>query len=156
MNNEAVYTDLTKSNTTVAIWQRVIPKSEIPQAGKEIAERILEVEQAKPAYVRLYNVAQAIGEALSILKPLALSAVTSKEEILGAKVSMASLPKKWDYHGDSKLTLLEAKKKEIDAEIKAHQKFLQTLPSEMADPTTGEMFKPATVLEAGCTIKVEY
>lgn len=53
----------------------------------------------------------------------------------------------YDYSqtNDSTFLELEAKKKEIEAELKARQKFLQTIQKPVADPETGELIYPASV-----------
>jgi hypothetical protein len=48
----------------------------------------------------------------------------------------------WKYN-DSKLNELEARKAEIDALIKARQKYLQSLKEVVMDPDTGEAVHPA-------------
>lgn len=49
----------------------------------------------------------------------------------------------YEYGGDSKWIDLQAKEKFYGDQRKAREKFLQTLPSEMADPETGEIIQPA-------------
>ena len=62
---------------------------------------------------------------------------------LGNELSICETGTKWNYANDQKLIDLEAEKKEIDIKIKARQKMLQSLTTEMADPDGGEFVYPA-------------
>jgi hypothetical protein len=142
---------------SISIFTRVVPKAEMPVMGKQIADRLLETESGLAAYIRLYNASQVIQSALEVLKPLALVLAPAKPEtILGAKVSTANLPRKWDYNGDAGLARMETELEELKNRIKNRQKFLQAMTKEMVDPDTGEFIKPATQISDGVTIKCEF
>ena len=70
-------------------------------------------------------------------------------------MQLKSLPKKYEYQ-DSIIDDLEAQKKAIDEKLKARKRFLENLPAEVADTTTGEILHPARFVSGGSTLQITF
>lgn len=82
-----------------------------------------------------------------------------KFETYNAEFQIKEAGTKWDYSncGDDKLIELEFRINALTDQLKARQKFLQTIPAAgIADPETGAMLYPATKSSTTivqCTLK---
>lgn len=127
----------------------------VPRYSRELinseASRLLHLVltgQVEPFRVHLY--VKAIEDAIKELKKsekyneLLMESVHNlgkDNHWYGAKIETRTRTN-WQYN-DAKLNELEARKAEIDALIKARQKYLQTLKEVVIDPESGEAVYPA-------------
>jgi hypothetical protein len=140
----------------LTVLHRVVPKAEFVIHAGAFIEALLVEQSAIEAYVRIRNVADILDTALGIIKERAIASMQGTNvDILGAKVQLKALPKKYEYQ-DSVIDELEAQKKAIDEKLKARKKFLENLTQEVADTTTGEIIRPAKCISAGSTIQVTF
>lgn len=140
----------------LTVLQRVVRKSEFTDYALALTDALLIEQSAIEAYVRIRNVAEILDVALTQIKEQAMGKLNgSTEGILGARVQLKSLPRKYEYE-DRVLDELEAQKKGIDEKLKARKKFLENLTAEVADTGTGEIIRPARCIAAGSTIQVTF
>lgn len=140
----------------LTVLQRVVPKAEFVIYAGTLTDALLVEQSAIEAYVRIRNVADILDIALGLIKERAIGSLQSTNaEILGAKVQLKALPKKYEYQ-DTIIDDLESQKRVIDEKLKARKKFLENLPVDVADTTTGEIIHPAKCISAGSTIQIAF
>lgn len=140
----------------LTVLRRVVPKAEFIIYAGTLTDALLIEQSAIEAYVRIRNVADILDNALALIKERAISSMQGTNvDILGAKVQLKALPRKYEYQ-DSVIDELEAQKKVIDEKLKARKKFLEHLTQEVADTATGEIIQPAKCISAGSTIQVTF
>ncbi|MBX2990091.1 MAG: hypothetical protein KF749_02870 [Bacteroidetes bacterium] len=139
----------------VAILRRVVPKPQFTEYATHLISRLLEEQSSLEAFVRIRNVIEILEIACAQVKEHAIVDVhDSNCEIFGARVQLKQLPKKFEYN-DRLVTQLEAKKAEIDAQLKARKKFLESITDPMKDES-GEPIYPAKFLSGGVTLQVSF
>lgn len=105
------------------------------------------------AYVLLKQAEAIIAEAIDIQKEDAIAKAEGKKgDCLGAKYELKGV-RKWEYE-DSQLYVLEQRGKDISEQIKARKRFLESLTEEIASTQTGEITKPAKLIQDGITIAI--
>jgi hypothetical protein len=140
----------------LTVLQRVVPKAEFLTFAGALTEALLLDQSAIDAYVRIRNVADILDMALGLIKERAMVSMQGTAmDVLGAKVQLKALPKKYEYQ-DGIIGNLEAQKKAIEEKLKARKKLLENLSIEVADPGTGEIIRPAKCISAGSTIQVTF
>jgi len=140
----------------LTVLHRVVPKDEFGVYAKALTDALLEEQSAIEAYVRIRNVADILDQALGRIKERAIVSMQgTSTDILGAKVQLKALPKRFEYQ-DSVIDDLESQKKAIEEKLKSRKKFLENLPAEVADTTTGEIIQPAKFIGGGSTLQVTF
>jgi len=140
----------------LTVLQRVVPKAEFATYAGALTDALLEEQSAIEVYVRIRNVSDILDQALGRIKDRAINSMHgTSEDICGAKVQLKSLPKKYEYQ-DSVVDDLESQKKAIEEKLKARKKFLENLPSDVADTATGEIIHPARFVSGGSTLQVTF
>ncbi|TSA22502.1 hypothetical protein D4R75_04905 [bacterium] len=152
---EAIETALVQSEH-LTVLQRVVPKAEFATYAGALTDALLEEQSAIEAYVRIRNVSDILDQALGRIKDRAINSLNgTSADICGAKVLLKSLPKKYEYQ-DAVVDDLESQKKAIEEKLKARKKFLENLPTDVADTTTGEIIHPARFVSGGSTLQVTF
>ena len=140
----------------LTVLQRVVPKAEFVIYAGTLTDTLLEEQSAVEAYVRIRNVADILDTALGLIKERAVVSMQgTNADILGAKVQLKALPKKFEYK-DGIIDNLESQKKAIDEKLKARKKLLENLTIEVVDPGTGEIIRPARCITGGSTLQVTF
>ena len=140
----------------LTVLHRVVPKAEFVIHAGTLTDALLAEQSAVEAYVRIRNVADILDMALGLVKERAITSMQGTSvDVLGAKVQLKALPKKYEYQ-DSIVDALESQKRAIDEKLKARKKLLENLTIEVVDPGTGEIIQPAKCISAGSTIQVTF
>jgi hypothetical protein len=140
----------------LTVLQRVVPKAEFVIQAGTLTNALLVEQSAVEAYVRIRNVADILDVALGLIKERAIVSMQgTNADILGAKVQLKALPKKYEYQ-DNIINSLESQKKVIDDKLKARKKLLENITIEVVDPGTGEIIKPARCIAGGSTLQVTF
>ena len=140
----------------LTVLQTVAPKARFVEYATALTEALFIEQSALQAYVRIRNVADILDVALARIKEQAIASMQeATANVLGARVQLKDLPKRFEYH-DTVLAELDSQKAAIDEKLKARKKFLETLTSEVVDPTTGEIIQPAKCTSAGCTLQITF
>jgi hypothetical protein len=160
LNQDEFFPDATEAppvqSEHLTVLHRVVPKAEFVVYAGALTEALLDEQSAVEAYVRIRNVADILDTALGLIKERALTSMQGTNvDVLGAKVQLKALPRKYEYQ-DSIIDELEAQKKAIDEKLKARKKFLENLTQEVADTATGEIIRPAKCISSGSTIQVTF
>lgn len=125
-----------KAMNQLQLPTKVLTKAEMPITAQTIADGMLETYNGIEACVMVKNMIETLTVAYELLKDAGIAKANGKEEIvMGAKVSVKNLPKKFEYTGSKHKTLvnnLEFAKEEL----KNHEKALQL--SDWINPETGE------------------
>lgn len=138
----------------LTVLHRVVPKAEFANYAGALTDALLEEQSAIEAYVRIRNVSDILEQALGRIKDRAIRSMQgTSADICGAQVQLKSLPKRYEYQ-DSVVDDLESQKKTIEEKLKARKKFLENLPAEVADTTSGEIIHPARFVSGGSTLQV--
>ena len=138
----------------LTVPRKVAKKTHFEKLAGSLNGILLEENSALEAFVRIKNVAEILEVALGQIKEPALGEIAGhSQEVLGVTVQLKSLPKKWEYD-DSELHRLEGEKAAIEARVKERKKFLEHVKQEVADPTTGEIIRPANCISEGVTLQV--
>lgn len=120
----------------ITIQTRVLSKLEMVESAQKVADNLLEIHSGIESFVLVKNMICALEQTLELLKEGAISQANGKEEmILGAKVSVKNLPKKWEYVG-TEYTRLFNNLEHAKSELKNHTKVLEL--SNWINPATGE------------------
>jgi hypothetical protein len=152
---EVIETGPVQSEHLTAL-QRVVPKSEFATFAGALTDALLEEQSAIEAYVRIRNVSDILDQALGRIKDRAINSMHgTSADICGATVLLKSPPKKYEYQ-DSVIDDLESQKKAIEEKLKARKKFLENLPTDVADTATGEIIHPAYFVSGGSTLQVTF
>lgn len=140
----------------LTVLHRVVPKAEFATYAGTLTDALLEEQSAIEAYVRIRNVADILDQALGRIKDRAIRSMQgTTADICGAQVQLKSLPKRYEYQ-DSFVNDLESQKKAIEEKLKARKKFLENLPAEVADTTSGEIIHPAKFVSGGSTLQITF
>lgn len=109
-----------------------------------LQNNLLAVHSPAEALVVLTALKAAVETTIDSLRSRHLAGAQAKtEEHWGAEVKIKLTPAKWDYSvcNDPALAEMEARQKELKAEIAQRQKFLQNIGGEDVDKKTGEVVK---------------
>jgi len=141
----------------ITMPEKVLTKVDQRTAGLDLAQRLLEQTSSLEGYVLLRQMREIIETAEKQLS----GAVTDKaigqtQNVGGALVQARRKAAKWDYHQDSVINNLRADADLLKEQIKEQEKFLQSLPMEVADTETGETRKPATKMPDEFTVAVTF
>ena len=140
----------------LTVLHRVVPKAEFAVYAGALTDALLEEQSAIEAYVRIRNVTDILDQALGHIKERAIVSMQgTSADVLGAKVQLKSLPKRYEYQ-DTIIDDLESQKKAIEEKLKARRRFLENLPAEVADTVTGEIILPARFIAGGSTLQVTF
>ena len=140
----------------LTVLHRVVPKTEFGTYARALTDALLEEQSAIEAYVRIRNVADILDQALGRIKERAIVSMQgTSADVLGAKVQLKALPKRYEYQ-DTVIDDLESQKKAIEEKLKARKRFLENLPAEVADTGTGEIIRPARFIAGGSTLQVTF
>lgn len=139
----------------VTILRRVVTKPHFGEYATTLTSRLLEEQSSLEAFVRIRNVIEILEVACAQIKERAIVDVQDSNcEIFGARVQVKQLPRKFEYN-DRLVTMLEAKKADVDAQLKARKKFLETITDPIRDES-GEQLHPAKFISGGVTLQVSF
>lgn len=139
----------------IAVLRRVVPKREFILYANTLTGSLLEQHSSLEAFVRIRNVIEILETALGQVKEKAIVDVEdSNAEVFGARVQLKQLPRKFEYN-DRLVTMLEVQKAQIDAQLKARKKFLETTTEPVKDES-GERIFPAKFISGGVTLQVSF
>jgi hypothetical protein len=139
----------------VAILRRVVAKPQFFEYATTLTSRLLEEQSSLEAFVRIRNVIEILEVACALIKERAIVDVQdSNSEIFGARVQLKQLPRKFEYN-DKLVAQLEAKKTEVEAQLKARKKFLESITETLRDES-GDPIHPAKFLSGGVTLQVSF
>lgn len=124
-----------------------------------LQENLLAAHSPAEALVAVKALQKALDVVADNLVEMHLAGAQAKtENVYGAEVKIKLSPAKWDYSecNDPSLADMEARMKELKAEIATRQKFLQNIGGESVDKATGEVVKITTckVLYLGREVEV--
>jgi hypothetical protein len=139
----------------VAILRRVVPKPQFTEYATTLTSRLLETQSSLEAFVRIRNVIEILEVACAHIKEHAIVDVQDSNcEVFGARVQLKQLPRKFEYN-DRLVAQLEAKKSEIEAQLKTRKKFLESITEPLRDEA-GEQIVPAKFISGGVTLQVSF
>ena len=139
----------------LAILRRVVTKPNFVEYATTLTSRLLEEQSSLEAFVRIRNVIEILEVACAQLKEHAIIDVQDSNcEVFGARVQLKQLPRKFEYN-DKLVAALEVKKIEIDCQLKARKKFLESITAPMKDEA-GESVLPAKFISGGVTSQVSF
>ena len=135
---------------------RVIPKNGWTHSAAQIVERLLETLDSPTAYIIIRQLQEICKESLTQLESRVILKIPGKKlEVLGAEIAMKAKAKKYKYES-SHLNQLEADLEYKKNEVKLYQQWMENLKEPTADPSTGEVIKPAELLEGGVCLSVTF
>lgn len=116
------------------------------EESERLRDTLLDNMSYKEAYTLLYIYEKVIKDAKDMLKEKVI--VTSDTKCLVGKqtLEIVNMPAKYEFN-DSFIDSLEKT-------IKERKEMLKSLTQELVDPNTGEIMRPATKLDTGCTVKI--
>lgn len=139
----------------VAILRCVVAKPHFGEYASTLTGRLLEEQSSLEAFVRIRNVIEILEVACAQIKEHAIVDVhDSNCEIFGARVQLKQLPKKFEY-SDKLVAQLEAKKAEVEGQLKARKKFLESITEPLKDES-GEPIHSAKFISGGVTLQISF
>ena len=139
----------------IAILHRVVRKQQFAVYATNLTDRLLEEQSSLEAFVRIRNVIEILEVACAQIKDHAIVDVQDSTcEVFGARVQLKQLPRKFEYN-DKLVAQFEAKKAEVEGQLKARKKFLESLSEPLKDDS-GEPVCPAKFISGGVTLQVSF
>jgi hypothetical protein len=139
----------------VAILRRVVTKPHFGEYATTLTGGLLEEQSSLEAFVRIRNVIEILEVACAQIKEHAIVDVQDSNcEVFGPRVQLKQLPRKFEYN-DKLVATLEAKKADIEGQLKARKKFLESITEPLRDES-GEPIHPAKFISGGVTLQVSF
>lgn len=117
-----------------------LTKSNFKEVAQEIFNLVDGHDDPVMTFIRLKAYIEILEQLKDMLKESAIKEAEIyhkfEREINGVKFDVSASPTRYDYSGDSKWSYLKA-------QLKDRETMLKGLIEEVADPTTGEIIKPA-------------
>jgi hypothetical protein len=142
---------------SLALLQRsVVRKAEFEGTADMLTSALLDEHSSLEVYVKIKNVVEVLEVALDQVRDRAIMAMDGKSQnVLGATVQLKPLPRKWEYD-DAELRKLESDKIALEAQLKGRKRFLESLTTEIASTSTGEIIHPARCISEAVTLQVTF
>lgn len=156
-NTHPEFTHSTEGPDAILIPDRVLAKSEWPEAARAMVANALDTVDAPTAYVLLAQMEELIALAKKDLKDAVTSAAAGKKlNVAGATLEYRKAPAKWDYKGDKKLSMYQNDADAAKEALDAHKAMLQALTAPVYDTEYGYEILPAVKMPETFTVAVTF